>query len=266
MDLPSQKVAQLGSLHDGLNGVVKRTPQRTERTIDRVDANAVLTRMRVTEACREQASTQRIENPTHIDLLWIHVELEPTLLTANAPQKPGPTKNPKQLRHVSRGQRLAPRNLRNGEKATRLGCDLQQAAQSVFFLGREFHERVRLSILSESRKIDGQDVDGWELLVGVQFLSTGKQQRFALFVLRVRQAALHRTNGLAGFVVMEPNTLGAEIGIDDVNVLALADCLVWAFGLASAAVDAFVGNESSHRGPSINESREKRKVDRKVSV
>ena len=57
-------------------------------------------------------------------------------------------------------------------------------------------------------------------------------------VLRVREAALDGANGLARLVVVEADALGTKLRIDDVDFLALADRLVRAFGLASAAVDA----------------------------
>src|SRR6185503_600723 len=58
--------------------------------------------------------------------------------------------------------------------------------------------------------------------------------------------ALDRTHGLAGFVIVEADALGAELRIDHIDVFALADRLVGALGLAGAAVDALFGDVSRH--------------------
>ena len=57
-------------------------------------------------------------------------------------------------------------------------------------------------------------------------------------MLGIGQAALDRAHGLAGLVVVEADALGAELGVDHVDLVALADRLVRALGLARAAVDA----------------------------
>ena len=67
-----------------------------------------------------------------------------------------------------------------------------------------------------------------------------------LHVVRIREATLDRTHRLAGLVIIEPDALGAELGIDDVDLLTLADRLVRALRLASAAVDAVCGDVGRH--------------------
>src|SRR4051812_23133139 len=56
--------------------------------------------------------------------------------------------------------------------------------------------------------------------------------------LGVREATLDRADCLAGLVVIEPDALGAQLGIDHVDLVAFADRLIRALGLARAAVDA----------------------------
>ena len=59
-----------------------------------------------------------------------------------------------------------------------------------------------------------------------------------LAMVRIGNAALDRAYRLAGLVVVEPDALGAELGVDDVNLVTLADGFVGALGLAGPAVDA----------------------------
>src|SRR5690606_41982152 len=59
-----------------------------------------------------------------------------------------------------------------------------------------------------------------------------------------------RTHGLASLVLVEPDALGAQIGIDHIDLFALGDGLVGALGLASATVDALFGDMGGHLGVS----------------
>jgi hypothetical protein len=43
-----------------------------------------------------------------------------------------------------------------------------------------------------------------------------------------------------------PDALGAFVGIDDVDFIALRNRVVWALGLANIAVDAFIGDHQGH--------------------
>src|SRR5262249_58565306 len=67
-----------------------------------------------------------------------------------------------------------------------------------------------------------------------------------LWDLRVREAAFDGAHSLAGFVVIEADALGAEVGVDDVDFVPLADGLVRALRLARATVDAIFGDVSRH--------------------
>ena len=67
-----------------------------------------------------------------------------------------------------------------------------------------------------------------------------------LDVVRIWQAALDRTDRLASLVIVETDALGAELGIDDVDLLTLADGFVRTLRLASAAVDAVCGDVGRH--------------------
>jgi hypothetical protein len=45
---------------------------------------------------------------------------------------------------------------------------------------------------------------------------------------------------------VKPYTLGAEVGIDDVDIVAFADRFIGALGLAGAAVDALFDDDHGH--------------------
>jgi len=65
-------------------------------------------------------------------------------------------------------------------------------------------------------------------------------------MVRIGYAALYGANGLTSFVIVESDALGAELGIDDVDLIPLADGFVGAFGLARTAVDTIGRNMSGH--------------------
>ena len=75
----------------------------------------------------------------------------------------------------------------------------------------------------------------------------GEELILGLDVLGVGQAALDRAHSLTSFVIVEPDALGAEVRIDDVDFVALADGLVRALRLAGTAVDAVVGDVRRHK-------------------
>ena len=85
----------------------------------------------------------------------------------------------------------------------------------------------------------------------MQLQSALDQGLFGLFVTRIRQAALDGANGLASLVVVKSDALRAKLRIDDVDVVALRNCAVRALGLASAAIDAVVGNARGHDLPNV---------------
>src|SRR5690606_30726099 len=68
----------------------------------------------------------------------------------------------------------------------------------------------------------------------------------ALDVVFVERDAVHRAHLLTlGFVVVA-DAFGAQVGVDDVDLLALGDGAVGAFGFADVAVDAVVGDFQGH--------------------
>ena len=69
---------------------------------------------------------------------------------------------------------------------------------------------------------------------------------FAFYKLRVDRDAGHGTDLYALRFVKVPNAFGAFVGVDLVDVLAHINGLVWAFGFAHIAVDAFVGDQQCH--------------------
>src|SRR5690606_9485570 len=68
----------------------------------------------------------------------------------------------------------------------------------------------------------------------------------ALDIVDVERDAVHRADLLAlGFVVVA-DAFGAEVGVDDVDFLALGNGAVRALGLANVAVDAVIGDYQGH--------------------
>ena len=80
-----------------------------------------------------------------------------------------------------------------------------------------------------------------------------EKKLFALGALRVGETTLDGTDGLTGLVVEEPNALGAQVRVDHIDVVALADCLVGALGLTGTAVDAVAGDVGGHMGREYGE-------------
>jgi hypothetical protein len=67
-----------------------------------------------------------------------------------------------------------------------------------------------------------------------------------LLVIRVLEDAVYRADLDALGSLEMTHALGTEIGVDNVNLVALADGAVRAFGLAHVAVDAFVSDVKRH--------------------
>jgi hypothetical protein len=101
--------------------------------------------------------------------------------------------------------------------------------------------------LAEARRIVVHVCALLELfIVGMEIERALDERLLVLDVIRIRQTALDGTHRLASLVVVEADALRAELGIDDVDLLALADGLVRTLGLASAAVDAVCGDVGRH--------------------
>src|SRR4051794_35790986 len=69
----------------------------------------------------------------------------------------------------------------------------------------------------------GQLGERWELRLGVELLRPVVEDRLGLRDVRIGNAAVDRTDGRAGFLLVEADALGAEDRVDDEDVLALAD-------------------------------------------
>ena len=80
-------------------------------------------------------------------------------------------------------------------------------------------------------------------LVRMQSLELDQQLLACFGMCGIQGNAVHRTHLLALGLVEMANTLGAQRGVDDVDLLSLRDSPVWAFRLADIAVDAIVGND-----------------------
>jgi len=85
-----------------------------------------------------------------------------------------------------------------------------------------------------------------EIRFRVQSAGTGDQHLFGLDIIRIGHAHIDRANRSARFVIMKPDAFGAELWIDHVNRITLADCVIWAFGLTCAAINAIAGNHRCH--------------------
>src|SRR5262249_53233365 len=79
-------------------------------------------------------------------------------------------------------------------------------------------------------------------VVGVELEGARQEDLFRLDDLRIGEAALHGADRLTRLVIVEADALGAELGIDHVDLVALADGLVGTLRLACAAVDAIFGD------------------------
>src|SRR5476651_2437083 len=91
-----------------------------------------------------------------------------------------------------------------------------------------------------------------ERLLRMKLLRPVEQVAFRLGNVRIGDATIHRAHRSARLFVVEADAFGAERGVDDEDVLTLADGLVRALRLASAAVDALFGNHRRHRSVSSN--------------
>jgi hypothetical protein len=80
-----------------------------------------------------------------------------------------------------------------------------------------------------------------------------EELRLIFVVVRVRHAAVDGTDLRALLDAVESHTLGAERGIDDENLISLANRIVRTFRLANAAVDALFCNHRGHGGTSFSD-------------
>ena len=78
-----------------------------------------------------------------------------------------------------------------------------------------------------------------------------QKKLLALGKLWIRKTTLDRTHSLTSLVIEETNALGAEVRVDHIDVVALADGLVRALGLACTAVDAIAGDVGRHMRASM---------------
>tara|TARA_R110000851_G_scaffold15429_1_gene51019 strand:+ start:6040 stop:6288 length:249 start_codon:yes stop_codon:yes gene_type:complete len=58
--------------------------------------------------------------------------------------------------------------------------------------------------------------------------------------------AVHWANLLALRLVVVAHALGAQVRVDDIDLLAWGDRIIGAFGLADVAINALVGNHQGH--------------------
>src|SRR5574341_263681 len=81
------------------------------------------------------------------------------------------------------------------------------------------------------------------LLVGMEALELAEERVAILRDFRMRDDAGHRTDGHALGLGEVADALRAELGLDHVHRIPLADCLVRALRLARTAAGAFLGDE-----------------------
>jgi hypothetical protein len=107
-------------------------------------------------------------------------------------------------------------------------------------------KRLRRGAFCSKRVISMSAIGSRDALVlGLQFF-------LRLYVVRVMRDAIHGADldALGGLVMT--HALGAQIGVDLVNLVALVDRPIRALGLTHIAVDAFVCNHQGHLGYSKN--------------
>ena len=108
--------------------------------------------------------------------------------------------------------------------------------------------RRYLALAESGRVVVLRDLGLEVLVVGVELHGALDQDRLGFRVIRVRKAALDRTDRLTLLVVEEADALGAGLRVDDVDLIALADRVVGALRLAGPAIDAFFRDVGGH-GP-----------------
>jgi hypothetical protein len=69
---------------------------------------------------------------------------------------------------------------------------------------------------------------------------------FFFSMLRIRKTAFDGADRLASLAVVETHTLSATFGVDYIDLVTLADRVVWALRLALAAIDTHIGNVGRH--------------------
>ena len=70
---------------------------------------------------------------------------------------------------------------------------------------------------------------------------------FLSWMVRIRDTAVYRTNLGALGAVMETDTLGALLRVDNIDCLAFGDCFVRALRLTSPTANAFVRDLIRHK-------------------
>ena len=80
----------------------------------------------------------------------------------------------------------------------------------------------------------------------MQSLGAFQEQAFCFFDVGIWNTAVHRTNRSTLLFIEVTNTLGATNWIDDIDLSAFSNCLVWALRLTRSTVDALFGDHRSH--------------------
>jgi hypothetical protein len=73
-----------------------------------------------------------------------------------------------------------------------------------------------------------------------------KEETLLFSVAGIGKAAFDRADRLTSFARVKAHALGATLGIDHVDIVTLADCLVGALRLALAAIDAHICDVGRH--------------------
>jgi hypothetical protein len=80
----------------------------------------------------------------------------------------------------------------------------------------------------------------------MQAQGTRDEQLFLFSMSGVRKTTFDGADGLTGLVVMKTHAFGTTLGVDYIDIVALADGIVWTLRLARSAVDADLGNVGRH--------------------
>jgi hypothetical protein len=72
------------------------------------------------------------------------------------------------------------------------------------------------------------------------------EHTFFLNSVGIRKATLDGADRKAGFLSVKTDALRAKLRVDYVSIVTFGNCLVWAFGFASAAVNAVGSDMNRH--------------------
>jgi hypothetical protein len=111
---------------------------------------------------------------------------------------------------------------------------------------RKGKTRIRYSKLRVKIKPKPAALAGSRSLAGVQLLPFFQQLLFALLMVIIGYAAIHRADLNTTRGLMSPHALGALIGVNYIDFLSLGDSLIRTLRLTCSAANTLLGNLQCH--------------------